>query len=87
MEGFQKTSLPPQVFRKVVHDTIKCACLQKIYFYIIFTQQTESTCYMYSTAFDACVFSTGASLGAQMVKNLPAMQETRVQSPNWKDPL
>ena len=27
------------------------------------------------------------SLVAQMVKNLPAVQETRVQSPGWKDPL
>ena len=24
---------------------------------------------------------------AQMVKDLPAMQETRVQSPAWEDPL
>ena len=28
-----------------------------------------------------------ASLVAQMVKNLPAMQETRVQSPGLPDPL
>ena len=28
-----------------------------------------------------------ASLLAQMVKNLPAMQETRVQSLGWEDPL
>ena len=28
-----------------------------------------------------------ASLLAQMVKNLPAMQETWVQSLGWKDPL
>ena len=27
------------------------------------------------------------SLGAQMVKNLPAVQETRVQSLGWEDPL
>ena len=27
------------------------------------------------------------SLVAQMVKNLPAMQETRVQSLGWEDPL
>ena len=27
------------------------------------------------------------SLVAQMVKNLPAMQETRVRSLYWKDPL
>ena len=29
----------------------------------------------------------GASLVAQMVKNLPAMQETCVQSLGWEDPL
>ena len=29
----------------------------------------------------------GASLVAQTVKNPPAMQETRVQSLGWKDPL
>ena len=28
-----------------------------------------------------------ASLVAQLVKNLPAMQETWVQSPGWEDPL
>ena len=29
----------------------------------------------------------GASLVAQMVKNLPVMQETQVQSRGWEDPL
>ena len=29
----------------------------------------------------------GASLVAQIVKNLPAMQETWVQSLGWEDPL
>ena len=29
----------------------------------------------------------GASLGAHLVKNLPAMQETWVQSLGWEDPL
>ena len=29
----------------------------------------------------------GASLGAQMVKNLPAMWEIWVQSLGWEDPL
>ena len=32
----------------------------------------------------SCVW---ASLVAQMVKNLPLMQETQVQSLGWKDPL
>ena len=29
----------------------------------------------------------GASLGAQMVKNLPATQETLAQTLGWEDPL
>ena len=31
--------------------------------------------------------SPWASLVAQMVKNLPALQETQVQSLGWEDPL
>ena len=31
--------------------------------------------------------ATGASLVAQLIKNLPAMQETPVRSLVWKDPL
>ena len=31
--------------------------------------------------------SMGASLVSQQVKNLPAMQETWVQSMGWEDPL
>ena len=35
-----------------------------------------------------CVYYiNGASLLAQTVKNLPAMQETWVQSLGWEDPL
>ena len=34
----------------------------------------------------ACCLDMG-SLVAQMIKNLPAMQETRVQSLGWEDPL
>ena len=30
---------------------------------------------------------TWASMVAQRVKNLPAMQETRIQSLGWEDPL
>ena len=33
------------------------------------------------------ITDTGTSLMAQMVKNLPAMQETQVPSLGWKDPL
>ena len=32
-------------------------------------------------------YSLGASLVAQRIKRLPAMQETQVQSPGWEDPL
>ena len=32
-------------------------------------------------------WQVGSSLGAQLVKNLPAMQETWVWSLGWEDPL
>ena len=34
-----------------------------------------------------CTFKVSASLVVQMVKNLPAMRETWVQSLGWEDPL
>ena len=34
-----------------------------------------------------CYFYTWASLEAHMIKNLPAVQETWVQSLGWEDPL
>ena len=36
---------------------------------------------------NVCIPVSGASLVARMVKNLPAMQETLVQSLGWEDPL
>ena len=39
------------------------------------------------SGFGLCSISVGASLVAQMVKNLPVMQETQVQSLGWEDPL
>ena len=38
-------------------------------------------------AYKAAVQALWASLVAQLVNNLPAMQETWVQSLGWKDPL
>jgi len=37
--------------------------------------------------FNTTLFSIRASLKGQLVKNLPAMQETWVQSLDWEDPL
>ena len=37
--------------------------------------------------FIICSVALGVSLVAQLVKNLPAMQETLVQLLGWKDPL
>ena len=34
-----------------------------------------------------CLLMYGASLEAQVVKDLPAMQETQIQSLSWEDPL
>ena len=33
------------------------------------------------------IYTTGDSLVGQIVKNLPAMQETQVQSLSWEDPM
>ena len=41
----------------------------------------------YSCAFDKLIFAFAASLVAQTVKNLPAMQETWVRFLSWEDPL
>ena len=43
--------------------------------------------FWFSHLFLCCVIHTYASLVAQIVKNLPAMQETWVQSLCWEDPL
>ena len=40
--------------------------------------------YLYSIRL---IYQVGASLVAQLVKNLPAMQETWVRSLGWEDPL
>ena len=37
--------------------------------------------------FGEMLYEERASLGAQLVKNLPAMQETWVPSLGWEDPL
>ena len=41
----------------------------------------------FSIEFTPSLYRPGASLVAQMVKNLIAMQETWVQSLGWEDPL
>ena len=43
--------------------------------------------YMDFNYVEVCSFNQGASLVAQLVKNLPAMQETWVRSLGWEDPL
>ena len=48
-------------------------------------QQTRIKIWILSFSFNK--WQNGASLLAQMVKNLPAEQETRVQSLGWEDPL
>ena len=48
-----------------------------VYFWAVF----------YSIDLFVCLCGTRASLIAQMVKNLSAMQETQVQFMHWEDPL
>ena len=48
-----------------------------------FRESESVSCSLVSDSLGFC----GASLVAQTVKRLPAMQETRVQSLGWEDPL
>ena len=47
------------------------------------TQKLSELCHLRAFYGD---FTAEAAVVAQMVKNLPAMQQTRVQSLSWEDP-
>ena len=51
------------------------------------TVVTTSVCVVFRHRYIHFHFHFWASLVAQMVNNLPAMQETWVQSLGWEDPL
>ena len=51
-----------------------------------FYHWVHSQCHMFYE-FEQMYSDMWVSLKAQMVKNLPAMQETQVQSLAWEDPL
>ena len=62
------------------------------HYYIKIHVTNKDQLYMYSTGNSTqhCIITyggKGASLVAQMIKNLPAMQETWVRSLGWEDPL
>ena len=56
-------------------------------FLVSLIKQTSLNCFKCKLIFRAIAFQCGASLAAQMMENLPAMQETRVRSLGWDDPL
>ena len=59
------------------------------FFISLFNIHLLSTCFVLVTVSIIVIWLklTWASLMAQRVKNLPAMQETHVQSLGWEDPL
>lgn len=74
MEVLQETSLPPQVFRKVVHDTIKmCFVYRKYIFTCSFNKHLENTCYVSNIVFDA------GHPAVNKVGLVPALRELSVQ--------
>ena len=64
-------------FQRVLYDCIQETTLGNS------VLQAPGFCFLWSS-FDPLIW---ASLVAQLVKNLPAMQETRVRSLGWEDPL
>ena len=64
--------------------------LPSFFFFIsLFNIHLLSTCFVLVTVSIIVIWLklTWASLMAQRVKNLPALQETHVQSLGWEDPL
>ena len=53
------------------------------------TLEYQISCFkiIFNLFFKVCFFFKGASLGAQLVKNPPAMWKTWVRSLGWEDPL
>ena len=56
-------------------------------FWLLATPRTAAYQAAPSMGFARQEYWSGNSLLAQMVKNMPAMQETQVQSQGWEDPL
>ena len=53
-------------------------------YFLLYSKVNQLYIYTYSLLF---LGGVGASLVAQMVKRLPAMRKTQVQSLGWEDPL
>ena len=62
-------------------------CRQILYYLSHWGNMTLFFCICDTLPLDSCLPFSVASLIAQSVKNLPAMQETRVQFPGWENPL
>ena len=61
--------------------------MKKIITLVLRTMQSDFYIVAPSNAYSTEYILFGTSLVAQMAKNLPAMQETQVQSLGWKNPL
>ena len=71
--------IPHQALINYIH----CLCL----FHFLVPQDGLNICWVNIRVVEPCVQGKWASLVAQSVKNLPAVQETQVQSLGWEDPL
>ena len=71
--------IPHQTLINYVH----CLCL----LHFLVPQDGLNICWVNIRVVEPCVQGKWASLVAQSVKNLPAVQETQVQSLGWEDPL
>ena len=67
-------------------NTIRCALRGKKKVLQIISENMDVSPFL-ELWYNTHILPHGASLVAQTVKNLPAMQETWVQSLSWEDPL
>ena len=74
------------VMPNVAPNTIRCALRGKKKVLQIISENMDVSPFL-ELWYNTHILPHGASLVAQTVKNLPAMQETWVQSLSWEDPL
>ena len=79
---FAYSLLPPSELRILWQACYSLASIPQIWEFV-----EISCCLLLLCVLAACLFNSRASLMAQMVKNLPAVQKTWIWFLGWKDPL
>ena len=72
-----------RIQHQILINYAHCLCL----LHFLVPQEGLNICWVNIRVVEPCVLGKWASLVAQSLKNLPAVQETQVRSLGWEDPL